>query len=156
VTVYVTGQVVGRTFALGAGVVLLEACVPVWGAVVPWLVVSAYLSRKRLPSEALGAGLQLTAVAAVLAPVTAFLPAFVDGTDVTALPVATKLFTPVLVLVVVAGVAYVGGLLLKRRAERKLTRRARKDVYRHGQGVGLLPSIRTVRVWPNRTPASRS
>lgn len=130
VTVYVTAQVAGVPVAMAAGWVLFEAGGPFWGAVVPWFLASAYLSRKRLPSEALGAGLQLAAVAAVLAPVAAYLPAVAEGAEMTALTVATELFGPVLVLFVFAGVAYVGGLLLKHRAERKLTRRARKDVYR--------------------------
>lgn len=132
VTVYVTAGAVGTAFAVAAGWALLLADVPVWGAVVPWLLVSAYLSRKRLPSEALGSALQLGAVAAVLAPVAPYAPAFVEGTDLSAVAVARELFGPALLFVVFAGLAYVVGLLLKRRARRKLTKQARKGVYRSG------------------------
>lgn len=132
VTVYVTAQVVGIFFALGAGWTLLRADVPPWGAAACWLVVSAYLSRKRLPSEALGTALQFGAVVAVLAPAAQYLPAVLEGADLRAVSVARELFGPALLLVVVAAAAYVVGLLLKRRAKRKLTRRARKGVYRSG------------------------
>lgn len=132
VTVYVTAQVVGVLFALGVGWALLRADVPAWGAAACWLVVSGHLSRKRLPSEALGTALQIGAVLVVFAPMAGYLPAGLDGAEIGAVAVAQDLFGPTLLLVVVAGLSYVGGLLLKRRAKRKLSRRARKGVYRSG------------------------
>lgn len=131
ITVYVTAQVVGVLFALGVGWALLETGVPAWWAAACWLPVSAYLSRKRLPAEVLGSALQFGAVLAVLVPAAPYVSNTV-GADLGAVAVARELFAPALVLVVVAGVAYVGGLALKRRARRKLTRRARKGVYRSG------------------------
>ena len=131
-TVYVTAQVVGVLFALGVGWALLRADVPAWGAGACWLVVSGYLSRKRLPSEALGTALQIGAVLAVSAPIAGYLPAAVDGSEFGAVALAQDLFGPALLLVVLAGLSYAGGLVLKRRAKRKLSRRARKGVYRSG------------------------
>lgn len=133
VTVYVTAGVVGVTFALGVGWALLEADVASWWAAACWLPVTAYLSRKRLPSEVIGSALQLGAGLALLAPTTPYVAAAVKGAEIRAIAVAKELFGPVLVVVVVAGVAYAVGLWLKRHAERKLARRARKGVYRSGE-----------------------
>ena len=132
VTAYVTAQVVGVLFALGVGWALLGARVPVWGTAACWLVISGHLSRKRLPTEALGTALQIGAVLAVFAPMAGYLPAAVDGADLDAVAVARDLFGPALLLVVAAGFSYAGSLLLKRRTERKLSRRGRKAVYRSG------------------------
>ena len=129
VTVYVTAQVVGVPIALAAGWALLEAGVPVWGAAVPWLLVTLHLSRKRLPTEAVGSALHLAAAVVVLLPV-AYLPEVIGPDGVTAVALARELFGPALVLLVAGAAAYVVGLLLKRRAARKLARQARKDVYR--------------------------
>lgn len=131
-TVYLTAQVVGLLFALAVGWASLRAEIPVWGAAACWVLVSTYLSRKRLPSEAVGAALQFGAVGALLAPLAPYLRSVLDGANVGAVAVATELFGPILAVVVVAGFAYVVGLLLKRRAERKLSRQARKNVYRSG------------------------
>lgn len=128
-SVYLTAQVLGIVFAVLVGWELLAASVPVWGAVLAWLSLSAYLSRKRLPSEALGSGLQFGAVAAALAPIVPYALAAVDGAGVDPVAIATDLFGPTLLFFVLAAIAYVSGLLLKRRARRKLTRRARKGVY---------------------------
>jgi hypothetical protein len=130
VTVYLTAQVAGVAIALAVGWLLLAADVTVWGAVGSWLLVSAYLSRKRLPSEAVGSALHLGAVVALLAPLTPYLPALLEGATLDPVAIASDLFGPVLLVVVVAGVAYAAGFLLKRRARRTLTRRARKGVYR--------------------------
>lgn len=129
-TVYVTAQVVGVALALLMGWVLVVAEAPVWGAAVCWLCLSAYLSRKRLPSQVVGAALQVAAVVAVLVPVAPYAPALLSGADVSATAVARELFGPALLFAVCAVVAYAVGHLLKRRARRKLVARARKDVYR--------------------------
>lgn len=128
-TVYLTAQVAGALFAIGAGWALLLADAPVWGALAPWLLVSAYLSRKRLPSEALGSALQLGAVVAIMAPLAPYVPALFDGAEVSSVTIAKELFGPALVFVLIAGLAYAVGILLKRRARRKLTKRSRKGVY---------------------------
>jgi len=132
VTVYLTAQVVGVLFAVGVAYALLSVDVPVWGAAGFWLAVSVYLSRKRLPSEALGTGLQFGAVVAVLVPPAPYVGAAVEGAAPDAVTVAREMFGPALLFLVFAAFAYVVGLLLKRRAKRKLTKRARKDVYQSG------------------------
>lgn len=129
VTVYLAAQVAGVAFALAVGWLLLEAGVSAWSAVGCWLLVSAYLSRKRLPSEAVGSALHIGAVVALIAPLTPYLPAIVEGAALSPVAVASDLFGPALIVVVLAAGAYVAGHLLKRRARRKLTRRARKGVY---------------------------
>lgn len=132
VTVYVIAQVAGVCCALGLGLALLRASLPVWWAAACWLPVSAALSRKRSPSEALGSALQVGGVAALVVPVVPSVAAAVERSDLGAVAVARDLFGPALLLTVVAGVAFVAGRLLKRRAERRRTRRARKGVYRSG------------------------
>ncbi|MFQ3319730.1 MAG: hypothetical protein ACI8UR_001204 [Natronomonas sp.] len=130
VTVYVTAQLLCIPLALLVAWELVSAGLPPWGAVACWLALSAYLSRKRLPSGVLGAGLQLGAVITVLAPLVPYLVAAVEGANVTAVDIATELFGPALAFTVFAAFAYAVGLFLKRRARRKLTRQARKGLRR--------------------------
>jgi hypothetical protein len=129
-TVYVTAQVLALALAGALAWTLTATDAPVWGAAVGWFCLSVYLSRKRLPSEALGSALQFGAVLALLAPVAPHLPTLVDGGRFSAVDFARAAFGPTLVFVVFGGVAYGGGVLLKRRARRKLTKRARKNVRR--------------------------
>jgi hypothetical protein len=103
---------------------------PVWGAAVGWFGFAAYLSRKRLPSEAVGAALQFGAVLAVLLPAAPYAVAYIEGANVSIVGFAREAFGPALVFVLFGGVAYGAGILLKRRARRKLTKRARRDVRR--------------------------
>jgi hypothetical protein len=126
ITVYVTAQVLAVALASGIAWTLTAVGTPVWGAVIGWVVFAAYLSRKRLPSEAMGTALQFGAVLAVLVPAAPYLPALVDGSDLSLVGFATKAFGPALVFVLFAGVAYGCGVLLKRRAQRKLAKRARR------------------------------
>ena len=123
-SVYLTAQVVGVPLALAAGWVLLAVGVPLWGAALPWLLLTAHLSRKRLPSEAVGSALHLVAAVAVLWPL-AYIPRVEEGEGVVTL--ARELFGPALVLLVAGAAAYAVGLVLKRRAARELARRARSD-----------------------------
>ncbi|QLD87221.1 hypothetical protein HWV23_16320 [Natronomonas halophila] len=125
-TVYVTAQVLAVALAGGIAWALAAAGAPVWGAVVGWVGFAAYLSRKRLPSEAMGAALQFGAALVVLAPAAPYLPALVDGADLSPVGFATKAFGPALVFVLFSGIAYGCGVLLKRRARRKLAKRARR------------------------------
>lgn len=98
------------------------------GAAVPWLLVTAHLSRKRLPAETVGSALHLAAASVVLLPV-AYVPEVLRRGDVDAVTVARELVGPALVLLVAGAAASVVGLLLKRRAARKLARQARTDAY---------------------------
>lgn len=130
ITVYVTAQALAIVLAGGIAWALAAAGAPVWGAVVGWLGFAAYLSRKRLPSEAVGSALQFAAVIAILAPTAPYLPALVGGSDLSAVAFARAAFGPALVFVLVGGFAYGAGIMLKRRARQKLTKRARRDVRR--------------------------
>lgn len=128
--VYVTAQVLAILLAGGVAWALAAAGAPVWGAVVGWLGFAAYLSRKRLPTEAMGSALQFGAVLAVLGPVAPYAPVLAGSGDVSLVAFATRAFGPALVFVLFGGFAYGTGVLLKRRARRKLSKRARYDVRR--------------------------
>jgi hypothetical protein len=129
-TVYVTAQFLAVVLAGGIAWALTTVGAPVWGAAVGWFGFAAYLSRKRLPSEAVGAALQFGAVLAVLLPAAPYAVAYIEGANVSIVGFAREAFGPALVFVLFGGVAYGAGILLKRRARRKLTKRARRDVRR--------------------------
>lgn len=129
-TVYVTAQFLAVVLAGGIAWALAAAGAPVWGAVLGWLGFAAYLSRKRLPSEAVGSALQFAAVLAILVPAVPYLSALVGGTDLSAVAFARAAFGPALVFVLFGGFAYGAGVMLKRHARQKLTKRARRNVRR--------------------------
>lgn len=114
-----------------AGVVarsLLSTGAPVWIAIFPWLGLSAYLTRKRQPLVATAVGFQVGAVVLLLVPLLPYLQELRAGSNVTAIDIATGFIGPVTVFALVGAVAYLAGTLLKRRARRKQTRRARTAV----------------------------
>lgn len=126
VSVYVTAQVVSVPVALAAGWVLLEVGAPVWAAAAPWLLLTAHLSRKRLPSEAVGSALHLVAAAAVLWRL-AYLPRVADGSATGTVALVRELVGPAFVFLVAGGAAFLVGHLLKRRAARKLASPSRTE-----------------------------
>lgn len=128
ITVYATAQVLALALAGAIAWALTAVSAPVWGAAFGWFGFAAYLSRKRLPSEALGAALQFGAVLAVLLPAAPYLVAFLDGANVSLVAFAREAFGPALVFVLFGGGTYGAGVLLKRHAQRKLSKRARRGV----------------------------
>lgn len=127
ITVYLTAQVLGVLLAAVAAWALIAAGGPVWGAVFCWLGVSVYLSRKRIPSEAIGSGLQVGALLVVVAPLAPYADAYLAGAELSPVTIATTMFGPALVFTLFAGAAYGSGLLLKRHARSKLSRRTRRN-----------------------------
>lgn len=130
VSVYVTAQLIGIVLAAGVAWLLWTVGVPPWLAIGCWLGLSAYLSRKRLPTEVLGSALYVGALLALGVPVAPVLEAVLEGRDLSAIDVATSLFGPALSVVVIAGGAFVAGRLLKRHARQRLGRRERHRIGR--------------------------
>lgn len=130
VSVYVTAQLIGIGLAAGVAWLLWSVGVQPRLAVGCWIGLSAYLSRKRHPTEVLGSALQVGALLAFVAPVAPLVEAVLEGRSVTVVDVAASVFGPALSAVVLAGAAFVVGRLLKRHAGRRLGRRRRRETGR--------------------------
>lgn len=126
ITTYLASQVLAIPLAGVIAWSLHSTGTPVWIAVFPWLLLSAYLSRKPQPLVAIAVGLQVGAVVLLVVPLLPHLEELRAGSSVTAVDIATGFIGPAAVFALVGAVAYFTGTLLKRRARRKRARRARK------------------------------
>lgn len=126
ITTYLAAQVLSIPLAGVVAWSLYSTGAPVWLAVIPWLLLSAYLSRKRQPLVAIAVGLQVGAVVLLVVPLLPYVRELRAGASVTAVDIATGFIGPAAVFALGGAVAYLAGTFLKRRAKRKRARRARK------------------------------